>query len=161
MPRPDWIKEGHFPGIHDPQWWIGKTAAETKAGPLADEYDVRRAAATLKGMQTKKGRKKEMTSREEEMEWKLKEGLRRQKVGLTMSDEEDEESLESGEEDQGDDEDAEEEEETFEDLSVLASRKRKRPVIAESDDEDQEEHVSAPAPRRRRRPVIEDSEDEE
>ncbi|CAE7020644.1 hypothetical protein CFE70_002897 [Pyrenophora teres f. teres 0-1] len=44
MPRPDWVKEGGVPGVHDPQWWVGKTAAQIKAGPFAKEHDVKRAA---------------------------------------------------------------------------------------------------------------------
>lgn len=38
----------------NPQWWIGLTRAEMKAGPWADDEDVKRAAITLKGMETRK-----------------------------------------------------------------------------------------------------------
>lgn len=76
IPRPDWVREGDFLGLHDPQWWVGRTAAEIKAGPLADEQDVRRARAYLKGQETKRGRRKGLTGREKEIGWKLVEGLR-------------------------------------------------------------------------------------
>ena len=166
MPRPDWVKEGHFPGIHDPQWWIGRTAAEIKAGPLADEYDVRSAAATMKGVQTRRERKRDRTSREEEMAWKLEEGLRRQKARLGLEDDEEDgdESLESG--DDAEDYDEEEEEQgEYEDRSVAAVvRKRKRPVVGDGEDEEEEGEqtgFSAPAPRKRKRAIIEESDDEE
>jgi hypothetical protein len=50
VPRLDWVKEGIFPGLHDPQWWLGLSAAEVKAGLHADEAGVKRAAAHLKGL---------------------------------------------------------------------------------------------------------------
>jgi len=160
VPRPDWVKEGHFPGIHDPQWWIGRTAAEIKAGPLADEYDVRSAAATMKE------RKRDRTSRKEEMDWKLQEGLRRQEARLRMSDDEEDgdESLESGDDDDEDDGEEEEEQGSYEDLSVAAVvRKWKRPVVEDSADEEEEGGqmgFSAPAPRKRKRAIIEESDEE-
>ncbi|KAI1537432.1 hypothetical protein PtrSN001C_006116 [Pyrenophora tritici-repentis] len=74
VPRPNWVKEGGVPGVHDTQWWIGKTAAHIKAGPFAEEQDVKKAAANLKGMQTRMNKKKEMTAREREVDEKLTEG---------------------------------------------------------------------------------------
>lgn len=64
--RPDWVAEGDLPGIHDPQWWAGKSQAEIKAGPHADEADVRRAAGHLKGLKTRQSKRKGLTAREKE-----------------------------------------------------------------------------------------------
>ncbi len=75
-PRPDWVTQGIVPGgVHDPQWWLNKTLAEVKAGPYAKESDVKRAAAHLKGLETKRGKKKAPTAREKEIEGKLRRGL--------------------------------------------------------------------------------------
>jgi hypothetical protein len=70
---------------------VGKSVAGVKAGPWADELDLKRAEARVKGcemkrekQQKKKGRG--MTKKEKEKEEKLKEGLRRQKAGLSMHD---------------------------------------------------------------------------
>ncbi|EUC47277.1 hypothetical protein COCMIDRAFT_49612, partial [Bipolaris oryzae ATCC 44560] len=41
IPRPDWVQEGAIAGVHDAQWWMGKSRAEIKAGPWADEGDVK------------------------------------------------------------------------------------------------------------------------
>ncbi|KAG9191349.1 hypothetical protein G6011_09437 [Alternaria panax] len=54
--RPDWVGQGILPGVHDAQWWVGRSAAEVKAGPWAYEGDVRRAEAVLKGLETKRER---------------------------------------------------------------------------------------------------------
>ena len=86
VPRPDWVTAGILPGLHDPQWWLDKTAAEVKAGPWAEEHDVKRAAANLKGLHTKRNKKKGPTAREKEIEWKLREGNRRQEKKLRMYD---------------------------------------------------------------------------
>jgi hypothetical protein len=108
VPRPDWVAQGILPGVHDPQWWVGKTAAEVKAGAHADEAMVKRAAAHLKCLQTKRDKKKGLTAHEKENEWKLKEGLRRQEAGEKMGDwesgdEEDEDDLDMNEDEGGDD----------------------------------------------------------
>jgi hypothetical protein len=58
VPRPDGVKEGILPGLHDPQWWVGLSAAEMKAGPHADEAGVKRAAAHLKGLQPRRTRRR-------------------------------------------------------------------------------------------------------
>ncbi|EUC29590.1 hypothetical protein COCCADRAFT_47933, partial [Bipolaris zeicola 26-R-13] len=41
IPRPDFMREGAVAGVHDAQWWMGKSKAEIKAGPWADEAEVR------------------------------------------------------------------------------------------------------------------------
>jgi hypothetical protein len=136
------VKQGILPGLHDPQWWVGKTAAETKAGPHADEYDVKRAAAHLKGLQTKKNKKKVLTVREKEIEWKLKEGMRRQKAGLKMWDgEEDENESEEDSETDGSKEESEDE--------VVAGRPRVRGrrwmlVIEEESESESEREDNVP-----------------
>ncbi|KAF2468688.1 uncharacterized protein BDR25DRAFT_357045 [Lindgomyces ingoldianus] len=40
-------------GLIDPLWWIGKSAAEIKAGPFANDDDIRREESILKGLKTK------------------------------------------------------------------------------------------------------------
>lgn len=84
IPRPVWVTQGILPGIHDPQWWVNKTLAEIKAGPYADKRNIKRAVAMIKGLQTRKHKKKLPTAREREIEWKLREGTRRQEMGLRM-----------------------------------------------------------------------------
>ena len=78
IPRPQWVAEGMFPGVHDPQWWLGRTAAEIKAGPYAGPDVVKRAGASLKRMETKKSKRKAQTPRKKELAWKLSEGMKRQ-----------------------------------------------------------------------------------
>jgi hypothetical protein len=87
MPIPYVVSEGAGVRlIHSPHWWVGKSAAEVKAGPHAEEKDVRRATANLKGLATKKRKKVGKTAREREIEAKLAEGLRRLKARLRMYD---------------------------------------------------------------------------
>ncbi|KAJ4362460.1 hypothetical protein N0V83_010553 [Neocucurbitaria cava] len=94
VPRPEWVTAGILPGLHDPQWWLDKSAAKIKAGPWAEEHDVKRAAANLKGLQTRKKKKKGPTAREKDNEWKLREGIRRQERRLKMHDDTDTEMTE-------------------------------------------------------------------
>jgi hypothetical protein len=87
MPIPYVVSEGAGVRlIHSPHWWVGKSAAEVKAGPHAEEKDVSRVAANLKGLATKKRKKVGKTAREREIEAKLAEGLRRLKARLRMYD---------------------------------------------------------------------------
>ncbi|KAH3979384.1 hypothetical protein HBI64_180600 [Parastagonospora nodorum] len=82
---------------HTAQWWVGKSAAQVRAGPWADAVDLRKAEAKVKGMETKRRKQKSgyKTLRQEENDSKLKEGLRRQIAGLAMcSDEQEEEEEE-------------------------------------------------------------------
>ncbi|KAF2825718.1 hypothetical protein CC86DRAFT_370637 [Ophiobolus disseminans] len=73
---------GHI--IHTPQWWVGKSAVEIKAGPYAEPSDLKKAAASLKGLATKKSKKTCKTAKERDIENKLEEVLRRQEAGLPM-----------------------------------------------------------------------------
>jgi hypothetical protein len=57
------VAQGILPGVHDPQWWVGKSAAEVKAGAHADETVMKRAAAHFKGLQMKRDKKKGPTTR--------------------------------------------------------------------------------------------------
>lgn len=84
VPRPDWVTEGILPGLHDPQWWVGKAAAEVKAGPHADKHDTKKAAAHVKGAKTKNNKKKGPTARKKQIAWKLEKGSRRQMNGERM-----------------------------------------------------------------------------
>ncbi|USP81831.1 SPS1, Serine/threonine protein kinase [Curvularia clavata] len=97
IPRPDWVAEGDLPGIHDPQWWVGKSQAEIKAGPHADEADVRRAAGHLKGLKTRQSKKRGLTAREKENKWKLNAAMRSQERSSRVEhhDEDDEEEDET------------------------------------------------------------------
>jgi hypothetical protein len=70
--------------VHRPSWWVGKPAAEVKAGPHADEKDLRRAEEHLKRIVSQKLNKVAKTARQRAIDWKLKEGLQRQEVGLDM-----------------------------------------------------------------------------
>ena len=88
IPRPDWVKQGGWLGIHDPQWWVGRSVAEVKAGPWADELEVRRVEGRMRGVEKgreKRGRKG-MGKGEKERDGKLREGLRRQREGVGMCD---------------------------------------------------------------------------
>ncbi|KAG9383508.1 hypothetical protein A1F94_005419 [Pyrenophora tritici-repentis] len=149
VPRPNWVKEGGVPGVHDTQWWIGKTAAHIKAGPFAEEQDVKKAAANLKGMQTRMNKKKEMTAREREVDEKLTEG----RVQPT--------AVPRGRRWRPVVEDSEDEDENQQDRPITApKRRRQRPVVKNSEDEDQQDRPIAAPKRRRWMPVVEDSEDE-
>ncbi|KAJ4372717.1 hypothetical protein N0V86_008082 [Didymella sp. IMI 355093] len=86
VPRPDWVTEGAFEGLHDPQWWYGIDAAQVKAGPFPDEADVKKARAALKEAETRRNKRPKKSKKEQETNWKLKEGRRRQKSGLKMND---------------------------------------------------------------------------
>ena len=88
---------------------------------------VKRAAAHLKGQQTKRDKKKGPTAREKEIEWKLREGLMRQEAVEKMGD------WESEEEDDGEEED---EKDVPVRLAPTAHR-RCRPIVIE-DNEDEE-----------------------
>jgi len=70
------VKQGGWLGIQDPQWWVGRSVAELKAGPWADELEVRRVEGRMRGVEKGKRERKE----------KLREGLRRQREGLGMCD---------------------------------------------------------------------------
>ncbi|KAF5846174.1 hypothetical protein GGP41_003618 [Bipolaris sorokiniana] len=103
IPRPDWVQEGAITGIHDAQWWMGKSRAEIKAGPWADEADVKVAEARMRGVETRK--KKRRGKGEREREWKLREGVRRAEEGEGSEDDEHEkmeDEEEEGEEDEAD-----------------------------------------------------------
>ncbi|KAH7083790.1 hypothetical protein FB567DRAFT_529928 [Paraphoma chrysanthemicola] len=114
MPIPYVVPEGAGVRlVHDAQWWVGKSAAEVKAGPHAEAKDVRRAEGNLKGLATRNEKKAVKSKRQREMEGKLREGLRRQvaKEKMCDSDEdgervwsETETESEIGEEDDGPDE---------------------------------------------------------
>ncbi|KNG52448.1 hypothetical protein DDE82_006296 [Stemphylium lycopersici] len=86
IPRPDWVAEGTLPGLHDAQWWADKSVAEVKAGSFAEDCDVKRVEANIRGQQKKRSRKKRPTEREKQINEKLEEGLRRQKADLKMYD---------------------------------------------------------------------------
>jgi hypothetical protein len=102
IPRPDWVQPGGggVSGVHDAQWWVGKTAAEIKAGPYADEADVKKAASNLKGLETRRKKKKGLTGREAETEWKLREGLRRQGRRMKMSEDDEQDDYMDVDEDE-------------------------------------------------------------
>jgi hypothetical protein len=92
VPRPDWVTEGAFGGLHDPQWWYGIDAAQVKAGPFPDEADVKKARAALKGAETRRNNRPEKSKKEQDTDWKLKKGRRRQKSRLKINDSDDSDS---------------------------------------------------------------------
>lgn len=66
-------------------------AAEIRAGPHADDADVNRARAVLKGTETRRRNKLEKSAgekskKQQDTDWKLEEGFRRQQLGLKMND---------------------------------------------------------------------------
>jgi hypothetical protein len=71
----------------DPQWWEGKSAAEIRAGPLADGEDIEVADSFLKKKKAKSGKRNEkrrVQRSKKKVEDKLAEGLRRQEAGERM-----------------------------------------------------------------------------
>ncbi|KAF2821216.1 hypothetical protein CC86DRAFT_386747 [Ophiobolus disseminans] len=81
-----------FATIGPPQWWVGKSAAEIKAGPLADDRAIRDAQAVLRhkekrqvGSENCRNKKGNSVSRSR-IENKLEAGLRRQEANLPMCD---------------------------------------------------------------------------
>ncbi|KAI4665335.1 uncharacterized protein J4E78_002795 [Alternaria triticimaculans] len=88
VPRPDWVKQGGWLGIHDPQWWVGRSGAEVKAGPWADELEIERCEKRVQGVVKRREKrvKKGVGKGEKERDEKLREGLRRQRAGLSMCD---------------------------------------------------------------------------
>ncbi|ORX95203.1 hypothetical protein BCR34DRAFT_644478 [Clohesyomyces aquaticus] len=62
--------------LPDPQWFAGKSAAGTKAGPFAKAKDVRRAAATLRGMASRERNSGGKEARLRENHEKLEIGFR-------------------------------------------------------------------------------------
>jgi hypothetical protein len=92
VPVPYFVPEGagvHL--IHTPHWWVGKSAAEVRAGPYGEEVDIRKHASKVKELATKKGKKVTKTLKELEIEQKLSEGLRRQAQNLNPWDEDESE----------------------------------------------------------------------
>ncbi|CAI6230076.1 unnamed protein product [Periconia digitata] len=65
----------------DPQWWAGMSKAEMRAGPLATPAEIRGAGKDTKRKEKKtKEKEKEMT----EKDAKLREGFKRQVLGLPI-----------------------------------------------------------------------------
>ena len=141
---------------------MGKSAAQVKAGPHAEEGDVKRAAGHIKGMMTRRERKKEMTGREREIEWKLNEGVRRQEEGLRMWGD-----IGGGEESDGRESDGSSVEE--DEMEIIAGERaeedseveiighQRAPGIEEESDDEPIEHRRAP-PAPRWMPKIEEEE---
>lgn len=70
-----------------PTWWEGMTPAEIRAGPLASAADVKAMEGTLKGMETRKKKRAQVTKKKvQEIQDKLAEGVRRQEAGEGMYD---------------------------------------------------------------------------
>jgi hypothetical protein len=78
--------------LHSPQWWVGKSAAEIRAEPMADEYELSRVKSKIQELEMKRIKKCGRTTvRETEIESKLEEWMRRQEAGEDMFDDGDEE----------------------------------------------------------------------
>jgi hypothetical protein len=70
-----------------PQWWVGLSAAQTRAGPMAQPLQVREAERWVKEKAERDERKKRNKNSKMNLELaKLEEGLRRQKMGLPICD---------------------------------------------------------------------------
>jgi hypothetical protein len=86
MPKIFLVPGGGAQIVAGPQCWVSKSPTEIKAGLHADAREIRKAAATLQGLETnrqnKVGKTKKEEEEEEETNCKLAEGLRRQQAGL-------------------------------------------------------------------------------
>ena len=150
----------------DPRWFHGQSRAEVRAGPFAEQADVRAAARVLRGMETRAtnvarangGR----TNRQAEIVDKLAEGLRRQVAGERMNDsssESDDISVRSGDsDDHGDNISAPGPSSSNPncDNEVSAPQPREVRFVIESSIDSSDE---TPAPRPRVRPVVYSSTD--
>jgi hypothetical protein len=88
VPIPYFVPEGAGVRlIHTPHWWVGKSAAEVRAGPYAEDVEIRKAAAKVKELATKQGKKVTKTLKELEIEAKINGGLRMQARNRSLSDE--------------------------------------------------------------------------
>ncbi|KAF2126603.1 hypothetical protein P153DRAFT_399369 [Dothidotthia symphoricarpi CBS 119687] len=100
VPRPDWVPEGSaaVSRIHDPHWWVGRSAAaiKSRAGPHADAEDVKKAVEIMKRLATAAQNRTGKTKRQIEIDQKLAGGLRRQELGLSMCDFDDDTEEENG-----------------------------------------------------------------
>jgi hypothetical protein len=91
VPVPYFTREGAGVRlIHTPHWWVGKSAAEVRAGPYADDAEIRKASAKVKELATKQGKKVGKTLRELEIEEKINGALRMQAHSRSFSDLDDE-----------------------------------------------------------------------
>jgi hypothetical protein len=91
VPVPYFTREGAgIRLIHTPHWWVGKSAAEVRAGPYADDAEIRKASAKVKELATKQGKKVGKTLRELEIEEKINGALRMQAHSRSFSDLDDE-----------------------------------------------------------------------
>jgi hypothetical protein len=72
-----------FAGGFGPHWWVGRTPAQVRAGPLAKKEEIRNAEKTL---ERKTNAKQYRNRRLDEQRRKTVEGVRRQDQGLSMID---------------------------------------------------------------------------
>jgi hypothetical protein len=98
VPIPYFVPEGAGVRlIHTPHWWVERSAAEVRAGPYADEVEVRKAAAKVKELATKQGKKMTKTLKELEIEAKINGGLRMQARNRSLEEEDESDvNLENG-----------------------------------------------------------------
>lgn len=69
---------------------VPEGGAQVVAGPHADEGEIRKAAATSQGLETKRQNKVAKTKKGEAVDYELAEGLQKQQAGVQMWDDEDE-----------------------------------------------------------------------
>jgi hypothetical protein len=84
--RPPPVYGYPYAAIADPHWWVGRTAAHVKAGPMADEKDIREAEGVVRRRDERRVAAGSKSRRASQIEDKLAEGLRRQTEGLPMCD---------------------------------------------------------------------------
>jgi hypothetical protein len=71
-------------------WWVGLTPAQVRAGPWADEEDVRQAEGELAKLEQRKRLSRQRRNGRLSLELRvIKEGIRRQRAGLRMYGDED------------------------------------------------------------------------
>jgi hypothetical protein len=84
--RPPPVYGYPYATIADPHWWVGKSEAHIKAGPMADKKDIREAEGVVRRREERRVAAGSKSRRASQIEDKLAEGLRRQTEGLPMCD---------------------------------------------------------------------------
>jgi hypothetical protein len=87
--RPPPVYGYPYATIAEPHWWVGRSAGEIKAGPMASTRAVREAEAAVRRKEGRRsaaagGGKSPVSAAQRRINDKLEEGLRRQAEGLTM-----------------------------------------------------------------------------
>jgi hypothetical protein len=89
--RPPPVYGYPYATIAEPHWWVGRSAGEVRAGPMASARAVREAEAAAWRKEGRRsaaagGGKSSVSAAQRRINDKLEEGFRRQAEGLTMHD---------------------------------------------------------------------------